>query len=423
MRTPIQYPFLLAVIVLATVLAGCSEDKVSAHSQPVDPEVSVITITPQHVKLTTFLAGRTTAHLVAEVRPQVGGIVQQRLFQEGGDVKAGQVLYQIDPATYQAAYDNARAALAKAEANALPAKLKAERYESLVKVGSLSKQENDEAQAAYQQSLAEVAAAKAALETARINLSYTRVTAPIAGRIGKSAVTPGALVTASQATALATVQQIDPIYVDVTQSSAELLQLKRNLANGTIRKAGDDGANIKLFYEDGSPYPIEGVLQFSDITVDQTTGVVTLRALFPNPQHDLLPGLYVRALLEEGVEENAILVPQGAVSRNAKGDPWVLLVKDDNTVEQRQIRVERASGGDWLVNEGLQAGDRVIVEGLQKVRPGARVRAVEAQAAGHAAQKAESGPVLRDRQPGQVQLAAATSTQSERQERGATAQH
>lgn len=378
MHTRSIFSRVLTFTVLTAFLAGCGGGEKPAARQAPEPEVGVVTLAPRPVKLTTVLSGRTSAHLVADVRPQVSGIIQKRLFTEGGEVKEGEVLYQIDPATYQAAFDNARAALSKAEANALPAKLRAERYASLVKVGSLSKQEDDDAQAAYQQCLAEVAAARAALESARINLGYTRVTAPIAGRIGKSTVTPGALVTANQATALSTVQQIDPIYVDVTQSSAELLRLKRNLASGVIRKVGNDGAGVRLFYEDGTEYSLEGVLQFSDITVDQATGVVTLRALFPNPKHDLLPGLYVRAMLGEGVEENAIVVPQAAVGRDTKGNPYVLLVKADDTVEQRQIGVDRAIEGDWLVSSGLAAGDRVVLEGLQKVRPGAKVRVVEA---------------------------------------------
>jgi membrane fusion protein, multidrug efflux system len=368
----------LAVVSLA-VLSGCGQNSQAGPPPKAgEPEVTVVTIAPQPVTLTTVLAGRTSPFLVAEVRPQVGGIVQKRLFKEGADVKAGELLYQIDPATYQASYNNAKAALTKAEANALPARLKGERFASLSKVNAVSKQDNDDAQAAHRQAQAEVLSAKAALDAARINLSYTRVTAPIAGRIGKSSVTPGALVTASQALVLATVQQLDPIYVDVTQSSSEVMRLKRDMASGKLKKAGADGAKVKLLFEDGSPYAHEGVLQFSDITVDQSTGVITLRAVFPNPNHDLLPGLYVRAVLEEGVEDQAILAPQQAVSRDAKGNPLVMLVKPDGVVEARPIETGRVVGDKWLVASGLAAGERIIVDGLQKVRPGIKVKAVEA---------------------------------------------
>jgi len=384
--------FLSTVLMLS--LAGCGQsDKAGGPPQAPEPEVGIVTIAAQQVAMTTVLAGRTSPYQVSDVRPQVGGIIQKRLFREGSDVKAGELLYQIDPATYQAAYDNARATLAKAEANALPASLKGKRYGNLSKVNAVSQQDNDDAQAAKLQAEAEVIAARAALETARINLSYTRVTSPIAGRIGKSSVTPGALVTASQATALATVQQTNPMYVDVTQSSSEVLRLKRDLASGKLRKSGPDGAKVKLLYEDGTPYALEGTLQFSDITVDQNTGVITLRALFPNPNQDLLPGLYVRAVLEEGVEENAILVPQAAVSRDSKGNPLVMNVKPDNTVESRPIQVSRVVGDKWLVTSGLAAGDRVIVEGLQKAKPGAKVKPVDAgaqPAAAGAAPQAEN---------------------------------
>jgi len=383
--------FLLLATVLTTALVGCGQGKqAGGPPQGGETEVTVVTIAPQPVTLTTVLAGRTSPFQVSDVRPQVGGIIQKRLFKEGSDVKAGEVLYQIDPATYQAAYDNAKAALAKAEANALPARLKGNRYGNLSKVNAVSQQDNDDAQAAKLQAEAEVVSARAALETARINLSYTRVTAPIGGRIGKSSVTPGALVTASQAVALATVQQTNPMYVDVTQSSSEVLRLKRDLASGNLKKSGADGAKVKLIYEDGTPYTLEGSLQFSDITVDQDTGVITLRALFPNPNQDLLPGLYVRAVLEEGVEADAILVPQGAITRDSKGNPTVMCVKPDNTVEVRTIEVSRVVGENWLVRGGLAAGDRVIVEGLQKVQPGAKVKTVEAGAAKAAAPQADA---------------------------------
>ena len=381
MRISLHLVAAIALASLFLLLSACGQSQQGGQAPAQAPEVTVATIAPQPVTLTTVLPGRTSAHLVSEVRPQVGGIIQKRLFREGSDVKAGEALYQIDPATYQAAYNNAKATLAKAEANALPARLKAERFAGLSKVRAVSQQDNDDAQAAQRQTEAEVTAAKAALDTARISLSYTRVSAPISGRIGKSSVTPGALVTASQTAPLATIQQADPIYVDVTQSSAEVMRLKRELASGSMKKAGAAGAKVKLLFEDGSAYAHEGTLQFSDITVDQSTGVVTLRAEFPNPAGDLLPGLYVRAVLEEGVREQAILVPQGAVSRDSKGLPLVMTVKADGTVEPRPIATARVVGDKWLVASGLNAGDRVVVDGLQKARPGAKVKAVEAEPA------------------------------------------
>lgn len=369
----------LGLVLLATALAGCGQDQPAVAPTP-DPEVSVFVVHPRPVTLSTVLPGRVSALLVSEVRPQVGGIIQKRLFREGADVKEGEALYQIDPATYQAAYDSARAALTKAEAVVEPARLKAERYADLVKTNSVSRQDNDDAQAAYRQYVAEVAAARAALEAARINLGYTRITAPISGRIGRSAVTPGALVTANQAEALATVQKTDLVYVDVTQSTGDLLRLRRVLADGRVRKGGADTAKVRLLFEDGSAYLQEGTLQFSDISVDQSTSVVTLRAQFPNPNRELLPGLYVRAVLEEGVNERAILVPQAAVTRDPKGNPLVMLAGSGDAVEARSIVVDRAIDGDWLVRTGLDEGDRVIVEGLQKARPGVRVNIVNANA-------------------------------------------
>ena len=382
-------PTLTVLLLVLLTLAACGQgQKAAGPPAAAEPEVTVVTLAPKAVTLTSELPGRTSAHLVSEVRPQVGGIIQKRLFTEGGEVKAGEVLYQIVPDTYRAAYENAKAALAKAEANALPARLKGERFAGLTKVRAVSQQDNDDAQAAHKQAEAEVIAAKAALETTRINLSYTRVTAPISGRIGKSSVTSGALVTASQAAPLATIQQTDPIYVDVTQSSAEVQRLRRELQSGRLRKAADGGARASLLMEDGSPYPLEGVLRFADITVDQSTGEVTLRAEFPNPRRDLLPGLYVRAVLTEGVDEAALLVPQVAVSRDSKGNPQAMVVKPDNTVEIRPIVVSRVMGDTWLVESGLTAGERVIVDGLQKVRPGAKVKAVEAAPPAQAADAA-----------------------------------
>jgi membrane fusion protein (multidrug efflux system) len=361
-------------LLLGLVSGGCDRQKAQSPS-PI-AEVSTVTVKPQRVMLTTELPGRTSAYLIAEVRPQVGGIIQKRLFTEGADVNAGEVLYQIDPATYQAAYNSARAALARAEANLNPARLKAERYEELVKINAVSQQDFDDASAALKQAEADVEAGKAAVETARINLAYTKVTAPISGRIGRSSVTNGALVTASQSAALATIQQLSPIYVDVTQSSAELLRLRQNLASGVLKSNGSAQARARLLLEDGTAYPLPGTLKFSEVTVDQSTGSITLRAVFPNPNQALLPGMFVRAILEEGVNEQAILVPQRGVTRNPAGNAMVMVVGSEGKVEPRVIKVVRTIGDNWLVSEGLKAGDRVILEGLQKARPGTPVKAV-----------------------------------------------
>ncbi|WP_449242168.1 efflux RND transporter periplasmic adaptor subunit [Desulfovibrio sp.] len=382
---------LIAAALLGSVLPATAQD--GPQGQAKLPQVGVVELTPQAVSLTTTLAGRTSPYLIAEVRPQVGGIIQKRLFTEGADVKAGDTLYQIDPATYQAAYDSAKASLARSEANAIPAKLRAERYTQLVTVNAVSRQDYDDAVAAAKQAEAQVEVDKAALATARINLGYTRVTSPISGRIGRSAVTPGALVTASQATALSTIQQLDPIYVDVTQSSAELLRLKRDLAEGRLRGAGENQAVVKLLLEDGTPYPREGRLEFSDVTVDQSTGAITVRAVFPNPSAELLPGMFVRAVLEEGVDEQAILAPQQGVTRNFKGEATALVLTQDGTVEQRIIQVDRALGDKWLVRSGLSSGDRLIVDGLQKVRPGMKAQpAPTASAPAPAATPASATP-------------------------------
>ncbi|GAB7081840.1 efflux RND transporter periplasmic adaptor subunit [Megalodesulfovibrio paquesii] len=364
------------------LLSACSEGPQAADAQPagpaMTPEVTVLTIAPRPLTLTTELPGRTSAHLVSDVRPQVNGIIQKRMFTEGAEVKEGEILYKIDPAHYQATYNNAKAAVVKAEANLLPAKLRAERTANLARQDAVSKQDNDDAQATSRQAEAEVLAAKAALDTARINLEYTDVRAPISGRIGKSAVTPGALVTANQAAALATIQSTDPIYVDLTQSSAEVLRLRRELESGKLHRAEDGGATVTLLMEDGHQYPHEGKLQFADITVDQSTGMITLRAEFPNPNRLLLPGLYVRAVLAEGVDEQAILVPQAAVSRDPKGTALAMVVKPDGVVEARPLVVDRVVGDSWLVSAGLSAGEKIVVDGLQKAKPGATVKTVEA---------------------------------------------
>ncbi|MCL2309426.1 MAG: efflux RND transporter periplasmic adaptor subunit [Proteobacteria bacterium] len=359
----------LSALVLAILaLAGCGKQE-APQQQGAAPtvELGVAEVTARKVTMTAELPGRTNPYLVAEVRPQVGGIVLQRLFREGGDVKRSDVLYQIDPATYQATYNSAAATLSKAEANLASIKSRAERYADLVKINAVSKQDYDDVEAAHKQAKADVESAKAAVENARINLDYTKVTAPISGRIGKSEVTPGALVTASQPSALTRIQQLDPIYVDVTQSSVEWLRLKREIETGALKTDSKKQAKVKLKLEDGRMYPQEGKLEFSDVTVDQATGMITLRAVFPNPKHDLLPGMYVRAVLEEGVNEQAITVPQAGVSRDPKGLPLVTLVTPDNKIERRNIVVEKEIGNEWLVSSGLKVGEKVIIDGLHQL--------------------------------------------------------
>lgn len=390
MRTPFEIPasprlLALAAALSAVLLAGCNSSAAPAAAAPRPAEVGVVTLQARPLTLTSELPGRTASTVVAEVRPQVVGIVRERLFTEGADVKAGQLLYRIDPASFQAAHDSARAALAKAQANLETLRPKASRYRELAEIKAVSQQDTDDAQASLKEAEAEVASARAALESAAINLAYTRVTAPVSGRIGRSAVTPGALVTAGQSTALATIQQMDPIYVDLTQASADALRLKRAFEAGQIRRGGQGQAAVKLILEDGSAYAREGRLQFADITVNEGTGTVALRAVFPNPKGELLPGMYVRAVLEEGVTDTALLVPQRAVSRNARGEATALVVGEGNTVSQRVLAVGRPVGDSWLVTSGLAAGERVIVEGSQKARPGAVVApvAVDAKLAGN----------------------------------------
>jgi membrane fusion protein (multidrug efflux system) len=363
-----------SILAVGFILGGCG--KKTTGPPNITPEVSVVTIQPKQVVITTELEGRTSANLIAEVRPQVNGIIQKRVFTEGSDVKAGQLLYQIDPAVYQAAFDSAKAAQARAEANLVTVRLKEERYSDLVKIKAVSQQDYDDAHAMFKQAEADVALAKAAVESARINLAYTKVSAPISGRIGRSAVTDGALVIASQSAALATIQQLDSMYVDVTQSTSDLLKLKQYLAKGLLKKGDSAQAPVKLLMEDGSLYPLMGTLKFSEVTVDQSTGSVTLRAVFPNPQKLLLPGMFVRAILIEGISEHAITVPQRGVTRNPKGEAMVMVVGAQEKVEPRIINVVRTVGDSWLVSEGLKAGDRVILEGIQKARPGSPVKAV-----------------------------------------------
>ncbi|NPU83328.1 MAG: efflux RND transporter periplasmic adaptor subunit [Syntrophaceae bacterium] len=366
-----------AVIFLCILItAGCGQQTAGGPQRGGPPEVAVITIQPQAVATTTELAGRTSADKVAEVRPQVGGIIQKRLFTEGSDVKAGQVLYQIDPAPYQAAFDNARAALARSEANLPAIQLRAGRVQELLADRAVSKQDYDDATAALKQAEADVQYWKATVENARINLKYTSVTAPISGRIGRSSVTEGALVSAYQPAPLAVIQRLDPMYVDVPQSTTELLRLRRSAEAGRLDQNGAGQKRVRLILDDGTVYSMEGILTFRDITVDPTTGSVTLRAVFPNPKGVLLPGMYVRAVVQEGVHKQAILIPQQSVSRDPKGNPLTLIVDDQGKVQQRALTLDRAIGSQWLVVSGLAAGEKVIVEGMQKARPGATVKAV-----------------------------------------------
>ncbi|MEA9794273.1 efflux RND transporter periplasmic adaptor subunit [Xanthomonas campestris pv. raphani] len=366
----------LLAVAASVLISACGSPPGGPPPQQGTPVVGVITVRPQPVTLTTQLPGRTVPYLIAEVRPQVGGIVQTRQFTEGGDVKAGQTLYQIDPATYRASYASAQATLAKAQANLRTARLKADRYKELVQIKAISQQEGDDTAATLGQAEADVAAGKASVETARINLAFARMDAPISGRIGRSSVTPGALVTANQATALTTIQQLDPIYVDVTQPSAAVLRLKKAMARGDLARAGDDAAQVSLVLEDGSTYPLQGRLAFSDVTVDQNTGSISLRAVFPNPDADLLPGMYVRAVLQEGVKAQGVLVPQQAVTRNGAGKPTAFVVGADSKLQLRVLETDRAVGDQWLVRSGLKTGDQLVVDGLSRARDGVQVKTV-----------------------------------------------
>lgn len=353
---------LVSAVALATLLSGCKKEE--AAPAPQAPQVGVVTLQPQAFTLTSELPGRTTAFRVAEVRPQVNGIILKRLFKEGSDVKEGQQLYQIDPSVYEAT-------LANAQANVQATRSLADRYKQLIDEQAVSKQEYDDANAKRLQ-------AEATLKSAQIDLRYTKVLAPISGRIGRSAFTEGALVSNGQTDAMATIQQLDPVYVDVTQSTAELLKLRRELASGQLQKSGENSAQVELILEDGSTFAQKGRLEFSEVSVDETTGSVVLRAVFPNPDHTLLPGMFVHARLQSGVNPNAILAPQQGVTRDLKGTPTALVVNKDNKVELRELKASRTLGSDWLIEEGLNPGDRLITEGLQYVRPGVEVKVSEA---------------------------------------------
>ncbi|NKE44111.1 efflux RND transporter periplasmic adaptor subunit [Roseomonas frigidaquae] len=369
----------LAVLGLILLTAACEDQPRGAAAQPAPPPtaVTVVTLQRQEVPVTTLLPGRTAAFQEAEVRPQVGGLVRERLLTEGQAVTAGQPLFQIDPATYEAALSRAEAALARAEATQRAAAGTANRYRTLVRTQAVSQQNLENAEAALREAQADVLSARASLETARIDLGHTRVTSPIAGRTGRSSVTVGALVTANQAASLVTVTQLDPIHVDVTQPSAALLQQRRDIESGALRRASAEIAPARLILEDGSRYPHPGQIQFSEVIVDQGTGSVTLRAVFPNPDQLLLPGMFVRAEVEEGVTDRALMVPQQAVLRTPRGEPMAYVVNAEGVVEQRILQAGRAIGTDWMVTGGVQAGDRVVVEGVQRIRPGARVNATE----------------------------------------------
>jgi membrane fusion protein (multidrug efflux system) len=364
--------FLLSV---AASLMSCKEKPPPAVAKT---EVGVVTIHAKPVVITTELPGRVSAYRIAEVRPQVNGLIQKRLFVEGQDVKADQQLYQIDPAPYQASLASAQAAVKRAAAGVVSARATVDRYLPLADAQAISRQDADNAVATLRQSEADVASGQASVNTAAINLAYTRVASPISGRAGRSSVTEGALVTASQATSLLTVTQLDPIYVDVTQPSATLLRLKREMASGQIVGGGKNAAPVKLVLEDGSDYDQPGALQFSEVTVDQNTGSVTVRAIFPNKKGLLLPGMFVHEAIEEGVRQNALLVPQRGVTHDQKGQAVALVVGKDDKVEQRVLVTDRAVGDDWLVLTGIADGDRVIVDGLQKAKPGTQVSVAEA---------------------------------------------
>jgi membrane fusion protein, multidrug efflux system len=386
---------LTAVCMISGIfLSSCQSKQAPPAAGP--PEVAVVTVRPERIVLTTDLPGRINSYLVAEIRPQVSGLLQKRLFEEGAYVKQGDILYQIDPAPYQAAYNQAKAALALseseialAEANLPAIRSRAERLKGLVAIRAVGQQDADDAAAALKEAEANltvrrtaVEVNRATMESAAINLSYTPIKAPIFGRIGKSNITVGAMVTAYQPTPLAVIQQLDPVYVDVTQANAQLLGLRRSLERGDLKQGGGSQRKVKLLLEDGSQYPVTGALQFRDVTVDPTTGSVTMRLVFANPKQVLLPGMFVRAVVEEGVNEQALLIPQQAVTRDPKGNPVALLVNGDGKVAQRPITLDRAIEDKWLVTKGLAPGDRLIVEGNQNVRAGNTVKVVAFEQSG-----------------------------------------
>lgn len=368
----------VSVLALAA-LAGCDDQKKGgAPSHAMVPQVSVVEIQPDTRAQTTILQGRTAPFLVAEVRPQVSGILQKRLFKEGEEVKEGQALYQIDPAVYKAAVESAKAEVERAKSLVMQTRNTANRYAQLVKTDAVSKQMNDDAQAAYKQAQASLLAAQAQLKNAEINLGYTTITSPITGKIGRSLVTPGALLSGYQANNMAVVQTLDPIYVDVNESSRDLLKMKKEIAEGRI-KVNEGAIPVTLTLEDGSVYPLEGKLELSEVSVDESTGTITLRAVFPNPDQTLLPGMYVRTQLPQGLRENAIFVPQRAVLRESNGSPYVYVVQDGK-IAIKKIKTIKTEGTDWLLESGLEPGDKVVIEGLQRIRPGVPVNIVPTMA-------------------------------------------
>lgn len=373
----------LAALATALLLPACSGKDPQAGATHT-PEVGVLVMAPQRLTLGTQLPGRTVAFRIAQVRPQVSGIIKQRLYTEGANVSAGQALYALDAAPFKAAYDSAEAAVAKADANELTVRLRFERYQKLAASGDVSQQDRDDVTASLSQARADQATARAALETARINLGYTRIVAPIAGRTGTSAFTEGALVTANQDSPLTTVQQYDPMYVDLSQSAADLLKVRAEFAAGRLRRADEHSAAVRLQLDDGSEYAHDGRLEFTGVSVSESTGAVTLRAIFPNPEGRLLPGMYVRAQVSQAVDESALVVPQQAVSRDAHGEATALVVGEGEKVEQRTLKVSEAGNNQWRVSAGLKAGDRVIVEGLLNLRPGTLVKATPATATANA---------------------------------------
>ncbi|CAG8999499.1 MAG: Multidrug efflux pump subunit AcrA [Candidatus Celerinatantimonas neptuna] len=359
------------------MLTGCGDnkaDQTAMHRAARAVPVNTITIKAQPVQLTTELSGRVKAYRIAQVRPQVSGIILKRYFKEGSNVQAGELLYQIDPSTYKASVASAEANLAKAQANEYSAQLKAKRYAKLVKNNLISEQNNDDAQATWKQQQAAVKGAQAQLDTAKINLNHTHVKAPISGRIGVSQVTEGALVTANQTSVMATIQQLDPVYVDVRQSTNALLRQKKEIANGSLEVNADHSANVHFILDDGSIYPYVGRMQFSDVTVDQTTGMVDQRIIARNPQKVLLPGMFIRAKLDEGLRKNGILVPQKAVIHTPRGDAMVMLVNADDQIQVQKIKLGRIIKQYWLVASGLKSGDKVVVDGLQNIRQGSKVQ-------------------------------------------------
>ena len=391
----------LVLVAATAVLTSCSKKQAAA---PPPPEVATVTISCEPVLLTTELPGRTSPYRVAEIRPRVSGLIQKRLFTEGADVKEGDVLYLIDEAPFKASLDNAEAALARAKANLSAVEARVARYQKALLDKAVSKQDYDDASAALKQVRSDIAYYEASVETARINLGYTRVVAPITGRIGRSSVTDGAIVMAYQGASLASIQQLDPIYVDVPQSTTALLELERRLKEGNLNHDGANQNKVQLLLEDGTMYPLEGTLEFREVTVDPTTGSVILRAVFPNPNGVLLPSMFVRALVKEGVKGEGILVPQQSVGRDTKGTPFAWVVDKDGKVERRVLSVDRTIGAQWLVSSGLKPGEHVVAEGLQRIRPGAVVKEVAWQS-----ETPDPGPRLADHGKEPVTLASTKS--------------